>query len=37
MLKVNKKKSMNVLGVIFDCKLKGQMHAAMAISKAKKH
>ena len=35
-VEIESKKSMNVLGVIFDCKLNWQMHAAMAISKAKK-
>ena len=35
-VEIESKKSMNVLGVIFDCKLNWQMHTAMAISKAKK-
>jgi hypothetical protein len=35
-VQIESKKSMSVLGTIFDCKLNWQMHAAMAISKANK-
>ena len=35
-VKITTKKSMNVLGVIFDSKLNWQIHVATAITKAKK-
>jgi hypothetical protein len=36
-VKIKTKKSMNVLGVIFDSKLNWQLHVATAITKAKRH